>query len=328
MNKTRVPLYERLPEIYRIKDAEQHPPDQLKSFLSSVEKAFGAIHDNIENLYHDLFIETCDDWAIPYIADLLGVSHLKGDPWTLRADAADAIALRRRKGTLAGIERLVRDLTQWGVHRVELRENLAWSQHLNHQRPDRGGAPAYGPGIDIPLNRIEDYERASGKRVRIVTDAPVDGRTFHFGWVKRVTGAIITIQTGKTERDIDFHNISRAKEVILSPHTVVRGGLAPLRDPSTLSFVGSPFDAFAHTPDLKPPAPNRIRCNLPNLAIFLWRLKPYRIEVSAPASAGAHSAPPSVDFTTFPAAATHIARFHVHPLARPIRLFNHPCSRL
>ncbi len=144
MNEKRVSLYERLPEIYRIKDQEQQPPFQLKSYLALVEKAFGAIHENIESLYHDLFIETSSDWVIPYIGDLLGASHLSGDPWTLRADVADTIALRRRKGTLGAIELLTYNLTQWGVHCVELRENLVWNQHLNHQRQDEGGKPPYG----------------------------------------------------------------------------------------------------------------------------------------------------------------------------------------
>ncbi len=143
MSETRVPLYDRLPEIYRIKDAEQVTPGQLKSYLALVESAFGKIHQNIEALYHDLFIETCSDWAVPYIGDLLGTSHLSGDPWTLRADVADTVGLRRRKGTLGAIERLTYDLTRWGVHCVELREALRWNQHLNHQRPDEGGVPPY-----------------------------------------------------------------------------------------------------------------------------------------------------------------------------------------
>src|SRR5215218_5805415 len=145
MDKQRVPLYERLPEIYRIKDEEQKPPGQLRSYLALVEKVFGAIHKNVEALYDDLFIETCDDWVIPYIGDLLGTTHLTGDPWTLRADVADTVALRRRKGTLASIELLTFNLTRWGVRGVELRENLIWQQQLNHQRPDLGGSPPYGP---------------------------------------------------------------------------------------------------------------------------------------------------------------------------------------
>src|SRR5207237_2802032 len=102
----RVPLFGRLPEIYRIRDAEQFPSGQLQAYLGAIEAAFGAVHEDIEALYQDFFIETCADWLIPYIADLLGTSHLHGDPHTLRADVADTIALRRRKGTRAAIERL------------------------------------------------------------------------------------------------------------------------------------------------------------------------------------------------------------------------------
>src|SRR5215211_6091414 len=137
----RVQLYERLPEIYRIRDEELEPPRQLEAYLALVEYAYGAIHESIESLYHDLFVETADDWVVPYIGDLLGTSHLAGDPWTIRVDVADTIALRRRKGTLGAIERLTFDLTKWGVHCLELRERLVWHQHLNHQRPEEGGAP-------------------------------------------------------------------------------------------------------------------------------------------------------------------------------------------
>jgi hypothetical protein len=143
MTPRRVPLFTRLPEIYRIRDAQQTPPDQLRDYLALVEGEFDAIHENIEALYHDLFIEFCDEWAIPYIGDLLGTSTLKGEGWTLRADVADTIALRRRKGTLGAIELLTFNLTEWGVHCVELLETLLWNQHLNHQRPDDGGKPPY-----------------------------------------------------------------------------------------------------------------------------------------------------------------------------------------
>src|SRR4051812_17584300 len=215
MNQNRIPIYERLPEIYRTRDAEGRPPDQLKHYLALVEEAFSAIHENIESLYHDLFIETCDEWVIPYIGDLLGTSHLKGDAWTLRADVADTIALRRRKGTLGAIELLTFILTKWGIHSVELRENLLWNQHLNHQRPDEGGFPPYG-------------------LAKVPRSAPI------------------------------------------------RGGTINLRDPSLLALLDSPFDSFAHFADVRPAGTGQIRYNLPNLAIFLWRLEAYRLDVVKP----------------------------------------------
>src|SRR5262249_6894074 len=144
MNAPLVPLFDRMPEIYRTRDAEQTPVNQLRAYLGAVEVAFSALYDDITRLYDDLFIDTCDDWVIPYIADLLGTTHLKGDPHTLRADVADTIALRRRKGTPAPSGRLAPTSPDGPCRAVELRENLGWSQHLNHQRPDAGGRPPYG----------------------------------------------------------------------------------------------------------------------------------------------------------------------------------------
>lgn len=245
----RVPLYDRLPEIYKIKDEEQSPGDQLKNYLSLIEKAFDAIDENIESLYCDLFIETCDDWVIPYIGDLLGASHINGDPWTLRADVADTVALRKRKGTLGAVERLTRDLTGWVVHCVELRENLVWNQHLNHMKPDMGGTPPYKGSPD-------------------------------------------------------------------GMHAIIRGGTATLRDPATLSLIGTPFDRFAHIADIRPPA-LCVRHNIPNTAIFLWRLKDYRIPLSKPAWYTGSS--PN---TGTQGQASHILRSHVHPLGEALKLFN------
>lgn len=240
----RYPLYERLPEIHRTRD-EEAGGGQLRAYVGLLEEVFGEIHRSIEELYHDLFVETAADWAVPYIGDLLGTTHLAGDPWTVRADVADTIALRRRKGTLAAVEQLVFILTRWGVRCVELREVLAWAQHLNHLRPDAGGDPPFAlPGV--------------------------------------------------------------------TRHTVVRGGTAPVRDPALLSLLGGAFDPFMRLPDVRPPAGGATRPNLPNLAIYLWRLQSHRVKVTPPVYV-----PPAAPFTS-----ATVARFLVHPMGDPVRLFN------
>ena len=149
MSSPRLPLFERLPEIYRTRDTEQSPPGQLQAFVGAIEQAFAALHARTDAQYHDLFIEHCDDWVVAYIADLLGTSRLSGDPWTLRADVARTIFHRRRKGTLGAVESQVFALSRWAAHAVELRERLAWNQHLNHQRPDAGGRPPLALRTDI-----------------------------------------------------------------------------------------------------------------------------------------------------------------------------------
>ncbi len=250
MSTPTVPLFDRLPEIYRTRDAEQSPPDQLRAYLHAVESAFGALHDNIEQLYDDHFIDTCDEWVIPYLADLLGSSHLKGDVRSLRADVADTIALRRRKGTLGAIERLAVNLTGWACRSVELRENLGWSQHLNHQRPDAGGLPPYGAST-------------------------------------------------------------------LARFDMPRGGTAPLRDPAMLRLIGTPFDPFAYTADVKPAQGDNVHVNLPNLAIFLWRLAVYRLPLTRPLAKGV------TDLGVQPPGLAQFAlRLDLHPLDLPVRLFN------
>ncbi len=143
MSSPRRPLYERLPEVYHIQDEKQAPPDQLKAYVGLMDEVFLAIRDQVEQRYHDFFIETCEPWVIPYLADELGVSNLSGDPWTLRADVARSVFHRRRKGTLSVLESLVFSLTHWAAQAVEMRERLAWAQPLNHQRPDIGGASPF-----------------------------------------------------------------------------------------------------------------------------------------------------------------------------------------
>lgn len=244
----RVTLYERLPEIYRIRDEEvaaENQTGELRAYLGLFEAAFGEIHGNIEALYHDLFIDTCDDWVIPYLADLLGSTHLKGDPATLRADVADTIALRRRKGTRHALELLSSNLTRWAAHAVELRDHLLWPQNLNHQRPDGGGESPF-PELD----RFSPFKR----------------------------------------------------------------GTIPVRDPASLSLLGTTFDGFGKTPDLRPQSTRTVRPNLPNLALFLWRLQDYRIPLVSPGLVEGH---PVAD-----APAKFAVRVAFDPQQRRIRLFN------
>jgi hypothetical protein len=244
MSTPTVPLYSRLPEIYRLRDSQQTPPGQLQAYLALVEEVFGDIHDNIEELYRDFFIETCSPWVIPYLGDLLGVSPLAGETWTLRADVADTIELRRMKGTIHAIELLAYDLTGWAAHCVELREILTWHQHLNHQRPDLQTTLPYLAGV-------------------------------------------------------------------------ARGGTVAIKDPALLSLLGTPFDPFAHYPDLKTISLGTLRPNLPSLAIFLWRLQAYQAPVSMPVAVGQAALAP-----TAAAGAKFAARFDMEPSGKPIVLFN------
>jgi hypothetical protein len=101
----------------------------------------------------------------------------------------------------------------------------------------------------------------------------------------------------------------------------VRGGTVNLRDPALLSLVNTAFDPFAHVVDVKPPHLGLSGLNLPNLGIFLWRLEDYTVLVSQPAAPLA-PADQIVALTPDPGEAAVAVRFHLHPMAEPMVLFN------
>lgn len=134
-------LYELMPALYRIRDAEQGYP--LRAFLEIIGAQVGLLKQNIDDLWDDLFIETCADWVSPYIGDLVGNNPLHEVAQRRRADVAKTIYYRRRKGTLPMLEELARDVTGWDAHAVAFFELLGWTQHLNHQRYLMAPNPGY-----------------------------------------------------------------------------------------------------------------------------------------------------------------------------------------
>jgi hypothetical protein len=133
-------LYPLLPQIHRIRDAEGGR--SLRALLGVIEEVFETLETDMEGLYDDWFIETCAEWVVPYLGDLLGARPLKapavdreGDvAYSLRAYVANTLGYRRRKGTAAVTEQLARDVTGWPARAVEYFELLAATQHLNHLR--------------------------------------------------------------------------------------------------------------------------------------------------------------------------------------------------
>jgi hypothetical protein len=211
MNSTRDRLYGLLPAIHRLRDAERGYP--LRDLLRVIAEQVNAVEDNITQLYDDSFIETASDWAVPYIADLVGYEpvHAAGDPIASRADenriliprreVANTIGYRRRRGTLSVLEQLANDVAGWPARAVEFYRLLGWTQNLNHQHAD-------------------------GQRARLVG----------------------------------------------------------LHDADALDRIGTPFDPFARTVDVRRIGSHRAqgRYNIPSVGVFVWRLQPYSV-TKAPA---------------------------------------------
>ena len=140
-------LYELLPAVYRIRDAElakrleqvdgvpQEGP--LKALLTVIAEQVAVLEEDLDQLYDDQFIETCANWVVPYIGDLVSARRVfvfPGSRFTERAFVANTMAYRRRKGTAAVVEQLARDVTGWNANVVEYFQLLATTQYMNHIR--------------------------------------------------------------------------------------------------------------------------------------------------------------------------------------------------
>jgi hypothetical protein len=126
-------LYNLLPTIYRIRDAGQGEP--LRALMDALESEFRIVEQDIDALYDNWFIETCDDWAVPYIASQIGVYN-PDDTRKLfpgqRRQVADTIAYRRRKGMAAILEHVLRDVTGWYIRLLEYGQLLSLTPHMRN----------------------------------------------------------------------------------------------------------------------------------------------------------------------------------------------------
>lgn len=138
--------------VYRQRDIEQGEP--LKALLAVIAEQVNLVEDDISQLYENWFIETCQDWVVPYIGELIGYvpaheAGEPGDPTTSqgqmlnrilipRREVANTIRNRRRKGTLALLELLAYDVAGWPARAVEFFRLLGVTQNINYLHLRRG----------------------------------------------------------------------------------------------------------------------------------------------------------------------------------------------
>jgi hypothetical protein len=133
-------LYERLPGYFR--EADAVAGGVARALLDLIATEADRIGAQIDEMGESWFIETCPDWAVPYLADLLGVPLTHdvrvSDEVTFlvsqRARVANTIRYRRRKGTASVLESFAFDVSGWRTVAVEEFERLITTQHLAHVR--------------------------------------------------------------------------------------------------------------------------------------------------------------------------------------------------
>jgi hypothetical protein len=126
-------LWALLPEIYRTSDTDSDEPTvhgPLRELVVRLGAQVAIVRRAIDRTREDQSIESCDDWLIPYLGDLLATRIVAGlDARAQRLDVANTIYYRRRKGTVAILEEIAADITNWNVRVVEFFRRLGRTRH-------------------------------------------------------------------------------------------------------------------------------------------------------------------------------------------------------
>jgi len=242
-------LWGLLPALYRAEDTDQFDTNgPLREMVNRIGVQAAILRRSIDRLWVDQSIETCDDWIIPYIGDLLATNLVANlDARGQRLDVAKTIYYRRRKGTLAVLEEIASDITGWDAKVVEFFRRLGRTRH--------GLDPTLGvpeaKGLDsVTLQYVQDLIRSVG----FVAAAPYD--------------------------DVAALQLS---EGLVGPLTRTGiGGLADLRNVYGATKADSAFDEFFHTGDFRRGRGQVGWHNIPRLGVFLWRLKSFGVNPTTP----------------------------------------------
>jgi hypothetical protein len=136
MNASTSPIYSLLPAVFRTRDTALGGP--LQALFEVMEGQYGIVRQNAWQLYNDQFIETCAPWVIPYIAQLIGYDTVYTAALVSpdsRAEVANTIGYRRRKGTLVALEQITHDVSGRSTMAVEEFKRLVTTLSLRDVRP-------------------------------------------------------------------------------------------------------------------------------------------------------------------------------------------------
>lgn len=124
-------LWALLPAVHRSSDsADLDAPGPLRELLDRIAVQVAVARRGLDRLWENQSAETCDDWVLPYLADLLGTNLVASmDARGQRLDVANTIDYRRRKGTVGLLEQLAADVTGWECRVVEFFRLLGRTRH-------------------------------------------------------------------------------------------------------------------------------------------------------------------------------------------------------
>ncbi len=143
-----IDFYELMPAVYRREDAGLRPPQALLDIISTEA---GHLQRNITGLWDDFFIETANEWVIPYIADL-ALGHNAATPGGrgLARGRGEDDLVPAAQGTPRMLDDLAGDVTGWGARAILFFYLLMeWTQYPDHLRMAASAHPGrVDPGRD------------------------------------------------------------------------------------------------------------------------------------------------------------------------------------
>jgi len=123
-------LWETIPAIYRHEDGLAEEPGTLRAIVQVIARQAAILRRSQDSLWDDQFIELCNEWAVPYIGELVATRLLsEKNKRGRRIDVAKTIYYRRRKGTPRILEELISDISEWEGKLIEQFQKLARSRH-------------------------------------------------------------------------------------------------------------------------------------------------------------------------------------------------------
>lgn len=174
-----------VPGFYRDDDGLADWPNVLRSIVEILATPAAVLKRSNDRLWDDAFIDLCDDWAIPYIADLVGTRLVSAlNPRGRRVDVAKTIYYRRRKGTLRVLEELISDIAGWEGKAVEEFRRLARHAHSLDPKPALIPPDSQGRFTGTPPGGFAEIRQPRGADL---ADTPFD-EYFHYGDVRRHLG--------------------------------------------------------------------------------------------------------------------------------------------
>jgi hypothetical protein len=305
-------LWNLLPGVYRAQDATvAGVPGPLQELLDRMGAQAAVLRRSIDRLWENQSIETCDDWVIPYIGDLLATRLVAClDARAQRLDVAKTIYYRRRAGTLGLLEELVSDIAGRDARAVEFFRRLGRTRHQFD--PPIGNAFAadaapwapdtsYAPGTIV----------ANGDNAYVCVDGGISG-----GGTGPVGGGTAIVDGGVTWSFYDPLGslVPAVIEGLAGANSrTPAGGFADLRNAYAAANTNTAFDEFAHTADLRAGVQSFGWYNISHLGMFIWWLQSFPILAASPV-AGTPASPGASPCYTF------------DPSGRQIQLFA-PSSR-